>query len=342
MRRDATAVQLHHRPTWAERALRHGRQLAGLGVLVACAGSTLGADDADARLLLLDGCVIGSDVIVVGERGTILRSSDNARTWRRISSPVKATLTGISFATLTAPRLGWAVGHDAVILGSTDAGATWVKQYQGENLEDSFLDVVALDAQRAIAVGAYGLYLTTTNGGKNWTRRKIIEGDDHLNRITRSAGATLYLAGEHGTLLRSPDLGETWSPLDAKYEGTFYGILPLERRVILAYGLRGRVFRSTDEGDSWEQVATPRPALLATGLRLRNSQLVLGGQAGSVLISRDLGRTLTLVPDSLATGIAELLELPDGGVLAVGEAGPTRLDVAARLQSPVPPPRRSP
>jgi photosystem II stability/assembly factor-like uncharacterized protein len=302
----------------------------------------LRADEDVSRLLLLDGCVVGNDVIVVGERGMILRSSDQARTWRRLPSPVKATLTGISFATLTAPRLGWAVGHDAVILASTDAGATWTKQYQGDSLEDSFLDVIALDAQRAIAVGAYGHFLITTNGGKEWTRRKVIEGDDHLNRITRGPGNTLYLAGEHGTLLRSPDLGANWVPLDTKYEGTFYGILPLERGVILAHGLRGRVFRSSDEGESWEQVATPRPSLLATALRLRSNQLVLGGQAGSLLVSRDLGRTLVLVPDSLGTGIAELLELPDGSVLALGEAGATRLEVAGLLPSPAKPPRRSP
>jgi photosystem II stability/assembly factor-like uncharacterized protein len=322
--------------------LRRVRQLAGLGALLACSGPAVAAEAPDARLLLLDGCVVGGDVIAVGERGTILRSSDSARTWRRTAGPVESTLTGISFATLSAPRLGWAVGHDAVILGSTDAGATWVKQHQGESLEDSFLDVLALDAQRAIAVGAYGLYLTTSNGGRNWTARKIIEGDDHLNRITRGPGSTLYLAGERGTLLRSPDLGETWTPLDTQYEGTFYGILPVERRVILAHGLRGRVFRSTDEGDSWEQVATPRPALLATAVRLRNNLLLVGGQAGSLLISRDLGRTLTLFPDGPGTGIAELLELPDGSVLALGEAGATRLDAAALLPSAAAPPLRSP
>jgi photosystem II stability/assembly factor-like uncharacterized protein len=322
--------------------LRRVRQLAGLGVLLACSGPAVAAEAPDARLLLLDGCVVGGDVIAVGERGTILRSSDSARTWRRTPGPVESTLTGISFATLSAPRLGWAVGHDAVILGSTDAGATWVKQYQGESLEDSFLDVLALDAQRAIAVGAYGLYLTTSNGGRSWTARKIIEGDDHLNRITRGPGSTLYLAGERGTLLRSPDLGETWTPLDTKYEGTFCGILPLERGVILAHGLRGRVFRSTDEGDSWEQVATPRPALLATAVRLRNNLVLTGGQAGSLLISRDLGRTLTLFPDGPGTGIAELLELPDGSVLALGEAGATRLEIAAPLASAAAPPLRSP
>jgi photosystem II stability/assembly factor-like uncharacterized protein len=293
-------------------------------------------------VLLLDGIVVGTDVIAVGERGTILRSGDQARTWRRTASPVRATLTGVSFATLTAPRLGWAVGHDAVILGSTDAGVTWVKQYQGANLEDSFLDVLALDAQRAIAVGAYGQFQATNDGGKTWLPRKILDRDDHLNRITRGPGTTLYLAGEHGTLLRSPDLGATWTTIATRYEGTFHGIVPLDRRVILAHGLRGHVFRSIDDGESWEPIATPRPALLATGVRLRNNFVVLAGQARSTLVSRDLGRTLTLAPVSLGTGIAELVELPDGAVLALGEAGPVRLELADLFPATPAPTRGSP
>src|SRR5690606_13888501 len=140
---------------------------------------------------------------------------------------VRATLTGVSFATHAAPQLGWAVGHDALILHSTDEGRTWVKQYQGDDLEESFLDVLALDAQRVIAVGAYGLFAITADGGRTWTRRKIDADDYHLNRITRGPSGTLYLAGEHGTLLRSADNGQTWTPIPAPYEGSFYGILPI-------------------------------------------------------------------------------------------------------------------
>ncbi len=279
-------------------------------------------------MLLLDGAVSGSNVFAVGERGTILRSSDNGHTWDRLATPAKATLTGISFAPPPATQIGWAVGHDALIVGTTDGGKTWGTRYQGESLQDSFLDVVTLDAQRAIAVGAYGLYVTTADGGKTWTRRKLSKDDYHFNRISAGEGNTLYLAGEHGTLLRSADLGAKWSALKTPYEGSFYGLTSPERRVLLAFGLRGRVFRSADDGKSWQPVATPEPVLLATTAKLKSGALFLGGQSQSLLVSRDYGATFSSVPDCLPAGIARLLALPDGNLLALGEAGVTVLEAS--------------
>lgn len=288
------------------------------------------------RELLLGGAVAGSDVIVVGERGTILRSSDNARTWQRVAAPASATLTAVDFA--PDAQHGWAVGHDALILASADGGRSWTKQLEGKTstsetpaprggaaptLEDSFLDVLALDAQHAIAVGAYGLFVATNDGGKTWARQKIAAEDYHLNRIARGPAGTLYLAGEHGTLLRSADRGARWTPIPAPYDGSFYGVLPLDKRTLIAHGLRGRVYRSTDDGASWQPIATPEPVLLAAAVRLRSNFLLLAGQARTLLLSRDYGQTFAAVIDPPPGAIAALVELPDGSVLALGEAGAT-------------------
>ena len=236
-------------------------------VMVAVATATLSlAAPVAPGLLLLDGVAVGPDLVVVGERGTILRSADRGRTWQSASCPVAATLTGVSFAG-GSPH-GWAVGHDAVILVTRDAGRSWQKQWQGGNLQDSFLDVLEVDAQHVIAVGAYGFFVATADGGRTWVHRKIIEEDYHLNRITRGPSGTLYIAGEHGTLLRSGDAGATWEHIDSPYDGSFYGILPLAARTIVAYGLRGRIFRSADDGATWTAVPNDQRVLIATGLRL--------------------------------------------------------------------------
>lgn len=291
--------------------------------IVALAVGRLAAADSNPRVLLLDGANVGPDIVVVGERGAIFHSSDNAATWSAASSLATATLTGVAFAP-GSPH-GWAVGHDALILASADAGRTWQKSYQGESLADSFLDVLALDAQRAIAVGAYGLFVATDDGGKTWTRRKVVDDDYHLNRISRGPTGTLYLAGEHGTLLRSSDQGATWTRIPAAYDGSFYGILPLDQRTLLAHGLRGHVFRSGDDGATWSLVATPQPVLLAASLQLKSKLLVLAGHARVLLVSRDAGKTVALWDAPVSTAIAELLETPNGQIVALGEAGTTLL-----------------
>lgn len=291
--------------------------------LVALAVGELGAAVVNPRVLLLDGAVVGPDIVAVGERGAIFRSTDNARTWQAAASLATATLTGVTF--VPEGVRGWAVGHDALILTTSDAGRTWQQQWQGESLADSFLDVLALDAQRVIAVGAYGLFVTTIDGGKTWTRRKISDDDYHFNRLSRGPTGTLYLAGERGTLLRSSDEGATWKRIAAAYEGSFYGILPLDKRTLVAHGLRGRTFRSIDDGDTWVPLATPEPVLLAASLKLRSDFFVFAGHARVLLISRDYGKSLTKWENPLTTAVAELVEAPDGSIVALGEAGATLL-----------------
>lgn len=286
------------------------------------------AADIPPRMLLLDGAAIGGEVIVVGERGTALRSTDRAATWQTSPRRAAATLTGVSFASSAAPAAhGWAVGHDALILATTDGGRTWNKQFQGENLQDSFLDVLALDAQHVIAIGAYALYLETKDGGKTWATRKITADDFHFNRVTRGPTGTLYLAGERGTLLRSADAGATWTKIPAPYDGSFFGVLPLAARTVLAYGLRGHVFRSSDDGATWERIATPQPVILAAAVKLKSAAILLAGGSGTLLESRDDGRSFSPRPDAPGKAIAELIELPDGNLLALGEAGATVIEV---------------
>ena len=271
-----------------------------------------------ANMLLLDAAIVGDAVVAVGERGTILRSFDHATTWTAATAPASTTLTGVSFAD---GRRGWAVGHDALILSTNDGAATWAKQWQGENLSDSFLDVLALDENRVLAVGAYGLFCATNDAGKTWTRRKVIADDYHLNRISRGPTGTLYLAGEHGTLLRSTDAGVQWAPIPTPYDGSFYGILPLGQRTLLAYGLRGRAYRSTDDGKTWAAVLTGKTALLATAIERRDKSIVIGGQIRALLVSSDAGETFAAQNFGTSTGIAELIELPNGELLTLGEAG---------------------
>ena len=67
--------------------------------------------------LLLDGAVAGSRLIVVGERGHILISTDDGASWTQAEVPTRVLLTAVH---MHDERIGWAVGHDAVILRTGD------------------------------------------------------------------------------------------------------------------------------------------------------------------------------------------------------------------------------
>lgn len=276
------------------------------------------------KALLLDVAARDGRLVAVGERGHVLVSTDSGGTWTQARVPTRALLTGVH---LGEEGLGWAVGHDLVVLRTRDGGITWEQVHAAPEKEKPLLDVWFADAERGLAVGAYGTLLATDDGGTTWTERPVHGEDDvHLNAIVASGDGTLYLAAEAGHLYRSTDRGATFAPLPSPYEGSFFGLLPLPD-ALLALGLRGHLYRSEDRGATWSRVETGSEATLTAGLDLGNGRVVVAGLAGTLLWSTDGGRTFRLQEMPDRKGIVALVPSGEGAVLLLGEGGSRRVEV---------------
>ena len=175
-----------------------------------------------AQALLLDVVNAGGKLVAVGDHGQVVISGDNGRTWTQSLTPTRALLTGVSFPD---PQHGWAVGHDGIILNTTDGGLTWHRQDDGRGREDVYLDVLFRDSLHGFVVGAYGRFLTTDDGGKTWQAGHPVAEEVHYNRISAGADGYLYLSGESGTTLVSNDGGRNWIKAEVPYDGSLFGIL---------------------------------------------------------------------------------------------------------------------
>ena len=171
-----------------------------------------------ATSLLVDIAHAGKRLVAVGDRGHILFSDDSGKNWVQARVPTRQMLTGVFFID---DKKGWAVGHDAQILATTDGGANWTLQFEDLEREAPLLDIWFQDANHGLAVGAYGALLETTDGGQNWNNvsdRLDNEDGYHLNGITAVKDAGLFVVGEMGSMFRSADWGQTWERMHAPYE----------------------------------------------------------------------------------------------------------------------------
>jgi len=315
--------------------VRTGRSIRGRFALIACAGLFLSAADGSGgepipaveaplaiRSLLLDGAAAGTRLVVVGERGHILVSTDRGATWKQASVPVRVLLTAIH---MHDERTGWAVGHDAVILRTADGGDTWQLVHRAPEEERPLLDVWFRDERTGFAVGAYGYFLATADGGDTWIPRAVGEDDFHLNALAQAAPDRLFIAAEAGVAYRSDDGGETWRALAPPYGGSWFDVLALDEERVLLLGLRGHLFLSEDAGESWRQVATGTQATLTGAIRTDSGRAMITGLEGTVLTGRDDGRSVTLRQLASRRGISSALALADGDVLLLGEFGVMRL-----------------
>jgi photosystem II stability/assembly factor-like uncharacterized protein len=275
-----------------------------------------------AKSLLLDIAIAGDSLVAVGERGHVVISNDQGQTWTQSLTPTRALLTAVTFPTA---QLGWAVGHDGVILATSDGGKTWQRRDSGSDLDTIFLDVLFLDAKRGFIIGAYGKFLSTLDGGETWTASHPSDEDVHYNRLTRDGAGWLYLAGEAGTLLISRNAGKEWSRLEVPYEGSLYGLIALDRSRLITYGLRGNIFLSTNGGATWEPETSDQKVLIMGGTVLKDGRVLLAGVGGNFFIGKDREFKFTLwKPAGFSTSVADLLVVSDGTLITVGEAGAVR------------------
>jgi photosystem II stability/assembly factor-like uncharacterized protein len=276
------------------------------------------------RSLLLDAVAADGALVVVGERGHILISGDGGGSWQQAEVPARSTLTAVAFS---GRDLGWAVGHDAVILRTSDGGTTWELVNWAPEDESPLLDVWFADADNGFAVGAYGSFYVTADGGETWSFEAISEDDFHLNHIAESATGRLYIAAEAGMIYRSDDGGESWIELPSPYEGSFFGTLPLDGDALLLFGLQGHLFRSEDAGESWNPVETGTSAMLTDGIRLADGTVLVTGLGGVLLASSDGGQTFEVLPQPDRRGISAVVEAGSGRLLLVGEFGAKTLPI---------------
>lgn len=302
------------------------RYLVALGLMAffgVAQAETVSADDPLLRgTIYIDLARAGDRVVAVGDRGHIIYSDDDGRTWRQGETPTGVLMTAVCFADA---QHGWAVGHDAVVLGTRDGGQTWALQYSdelGEAVEDAMddedfyddddlyayyddddfydddmgggavdtsgaplLDVWCDSRDRAIAVGGYGYMVETTDGGDTW---KLRAGD-----LPDDEGWHLYAIGQ----------------LDGEADTLFIA------------GERGTLYRSRDRGRTWQRLESPYHGTFFGITSSDTRTLLIHGLQGNVWLSRDRGDTWRRVTSGVRTGVNSGTVLPDGTIVLVGNAG---------------------
>lgn len=321
------------------------------------------------RSLLLDVARAGGRLVAVGERGHILLSDDDGRSWRQVPVPTRVMLSAVYFPT---QEVGFVVGHDSTILGTRDAGETWSllhfreftglaeepessagdfddevsdedfyaedqgEQSRGRVARDGvpLLDVWFADASVGVAVGAYGLLLRTEDGGSTWQDRSdSMPNRDgwHLNAIAGVPGLpdTTFIGGEKGTIYRSTDRGRTFVALSSPVNGSIFGLLSTSDKTLYAFGLQGEVIRSTRLGEAWDRLDSGVTSGLNDGCVTASGAVVIAGNAGVILTAAHDGAPLVGHVRVDRQAVLSCAQA-DGGLVLVGDGGVRRSTSAGK------------
>ncbi|MGO2512325.1 WD40/YVTN/BNR-like repeat-containing protein [Marinomonas polaris] len=305
-----------------------------------------------AHSVLLSVTSVGDHFVAVGERGLILRSADDGKSWRQLPSPVSVTLTGVSFFD---DENGYAIGHGGIVLRTTNGGNDWKVQLNGHQLAEKllqqaeeskdeelirqaklliadgsdkpFLDLLVLGRDHLVVVGAYGFAFESIDGGQTWV--SWMDRIDnpfglHLYSI-RKQGERILVAGEQGFVALSMDDGQSFETIETPYEGSFFTAQLLGQDEIVLAGLRGNTLLSDDNGLHWKDIKNPISSSIMASFVHSDGQVIMANQAGTLLGLRE-NRLVPLTRKRLPP-LTNMLEKANGSVLALSINGPVSIDV---------------
>lgn len=295
----------------------------------------------------------GMRIVAVGARGLIAVSDDNAENWKQVPSPVASDLVTVRFVDA---KQGWIVGHDGVVLHSSDGGSTWHKQMDGRQAqkllaehfssldakgdseakrwlkeidlnyangpEQSLLDLWFDDKNNGYVVGSFGTVFRTVDGGATWQPlMELVRSDElvHLNAIRRVNG-DLYLASERGVVFRLDRASGRFEPLYTGYKGSFFGLVERDAQP-LALGLLGNAYLSADAGKAWTKVETGLSANLTGAVSLSGGRILVLGLDGAASLLDLTGKVPVAVKTDYSKPLTGAIQLSANKVLLVGQGG---------------------
>ncbi len=227
---------------------------------------------------------------VVGDQGTILRTTDGGDTWRLWQSHYKVNdLLAVSFY----KDLGWAVGKKGTVLHTEDGGVSW--HQQPSSVETDLYGVYFLDDQHGWTVGAKGTILRTEDGGKTWkqwiSQIPVILPDLHdVVFVNKKQG---WVAGNTGLILYTEDGGENWKTQESGVREDLLGIDFPQPKPYSGWsiGETGTILFTQDTGQNWKQQESGTKASLEDVVFINNKIGWVVGGKGTILHTETSGNT---------------------------------------------------
>lgn len=228
---------------------------------------------------------VGKKGWIIGTNGILLMTSDGGNRWQLRKF---GTFNFNAIRMLTDTR-GIMATEFGAVLTTADGGDSWSVE-EWEDRPD--LVSIAFFKDRGIITGSRGTILRTEDGGKKWELQHVAAAK-RRNRPVNIHKAffinenKVILIGNEGMILLSENGGTTWE--SRKYKDiNYYAVWFFNPDEGVVGGDDGTVIRTANGGESWDE--TTLPTLRVNSFQFRNDTLWAVGDAGTLMMSKDLGK----------------------------------------------------
>ena len=215
---------------------------------------------------------------VITTNGSILFSSDSARTFTAETSHISLPLNDIMFVD---PNNGFVCASGAKFASTTDGGSTWVV-YPIKKSTENLLGLYFLDAVNGFVVGTSGRFSVSGDGGQTWNT-SIVDTSHALHGVYFTDINTGWVVGSGGTIYATLDGGNTWTKQTTPVTQNLWRVKFTDANVGWVVGDKGIILSTTNGGNTWAQVKTTTSQTLFGLSALDSSHVWIAGQQGGIL-----------------------------------------------------------
>lgn len=175
----------------------------------------------------------------------IMRSNDQGEKWDTVHI---GSVNGVYF---NSASIGFYFGNNGLFRRTTNSGNTWntiTTSFSGQTLQHMDFR----NNNLGVMVGANGIIYKTINGGTVWNTRPSGTSES-LQKVQFASDSLIYAAGNKGTVLRSINAGETWHNISIPDSFNLRTLSSPSPRCLYVAGSSSRFFVSYDSGATWLQ-----------------------------------------------------------------------------------------
>jgi len=283
------------------------------------------------RSLLLDISQAGERLIAVGERGHIVFSDDQAKSWVQAQVPVRVTLTSVFFVN---EDLGWAVGHDGVVLRTLDAGETWHKVLSGYEANELILQHSQKLYSRAEQAVDSASEEALEDAELNLENR-YIQLQDAESFVEEGASRPFldvwfrsetegFIFGAFGMFLHTEDGGDSWVSVHDRVDNAYWFHLNVAKKIgqsLFIVAEAGGIYRSSDDGKTWQKLESPYDGGFFGVTGDGQGQVIAFGLRGNAFVSQDNGEEWRALDTHSSNSFFASARRDDGSTLLLGSGG---------------------
>lgn len=189
-------------------------------------------------------CITQDIVVVVGNSGTILKTTDGGTNWVQKTSGTTQSLMKVQFIN---PNVGYAAGYNGTLLKTTDAGENWLPLTIGQQ---SYHGGLSCLSENIFFVCSDSKIKKTTDGGTTFTilNTPPSQSIENIQFLTELIG----YAYSYDTLLKTIDGGNTWSVLSNDH---ITSIFFLNENVGFIHIINYGIYKTIDGGQNLSLVS---------------------------------------------------------------------------------------